>query len=398
MARKTKQDLINDLNSEHYLTRFQYFLQNSIDPRRKQGQRYSLEVIIIVALLASICGADDAQAFESWGKSHEDWLETFLDLPYGTPTQDVFLRFFASFDPEQFSNIYSNWIKALLKIMPLKTGDGHIAIDGKALRRSSNDYKEGKLVHTVSAWSTMQGFVLGQVDCDWKSNEMKAIPKLLKKLDLRKSTVTIDAGGIYEEVIDEVVENNGHYIIAVKKNQPKLYEDITKTFLPENTTNDRNDYLFFESKDKGHGRTEVRKYTVCKNTSFIQNKSKWNSVSCVIAVQSIRTINKTKQTSEFTRYFISNHKDLSAEKIATFIRNHWGIENGLHWVLDMAFNEDQARHRSKNCAKNLAIVRHFAITLLKNEKTQKLGISNKRKLAGWNFDYLLKVLLTPREN
>ncbi len=397
MARKTKQDVINENNIDCYLMEFQTCLREATDPRRAQGKRYSLESIILTALLASICGAEDAQAFETWGETRRDLLETFLDLPHGTPTQDVFLRFFASFDPAQFSAIYSKWIEILLELLPLKSNDNHIAIDGKTSRRSGNNYKKGQLVHTVSAWSTMRGMVLAQVDCDWKSNEMKVIPELLAKLDLKNSTVTIDAGGIYKEVIDAVVDNGGHYVVAVKNNQPTLYNDIINSFSPELQASEPKNYSEYESIDKGHGRIETRKCTICKSTSLISHKKKWQSAACLIAVSCSRTIIKSDKTTHFTRYFITNHTDLSAEESASFVRKHWGIENGLHWILDMAFDEDQARHRAENCAKNMAILRHFALTMLKNEKTKKLGVANKRKLSGWDDDYLMKVLLLPRE-
>ena len=379
------------------LAHFRTCLQELADPRRRQGLRYPLQTVVVTALMAMVCGADDAEAMQEWGETNEEWLSGFLEMPHGAPTQDVYLSVFAALDPDSVGDVFRSWVQ-LLKVRK-RRGDFQLAVDGKTSRRSFDAATGRPPLHLVSAWLVEQNLVIGQMATDTKSNEITAIPELLALLSLEGATVTIDAMGCQKEIAKQVVEGGGNYLLAVKENQPTLFRDIVASF--EDAVDGRRRPLDepgplavtrYEETDSGHGRVEERECLVCTDLSWLSTASEWPGLKYIARVQSRRTVLRTEKVSTECRYFIGSQADVSASVVARRVRNHWGIENGLHWVLDMAFDEDRARHRAGNCAQNLSLLRHVALNLLKAEKTCRLGVPNKRRKAGWDRSYLLTVV------
>lgn len=399
---------IQAYNNEMALLFFQKALLALPDPRRRQGMRYPLKTIIVIALMAMVCGADDAEAMESWGKKREDWLRTILDLPHGTPTQDVYLRVFAALDPEAFQDVVSSWAQVIY--VQLKTSVKNINIDGKTSRRSHDAAKGVAAIHTVSAWCREAGIVIGQTKTEEKSNEITAIPKLLRKLDIKRATITIDAMGCQTEIADLIIKRGGDYLLAVKENQGKLYHDIETAFNYADTCKTRIEQKLdtplsppaIESHsevNKGHGRLEKRTIDVSRDLDWIVDHiPKWINIAYIVRVTRERTHLVKGNTSVETAYYIGSHPKIEIKSIAESIRGHWSIENSLHWVLDMAFREDEARHRAGNAAANMSTLRHFALNLIKQDKTRKLGVANTRKEAGLDTDYLIHILTSARNN
>ena len=365
------------------------------DPRRKQGQRYPFESIIMIALMSMVCGADDASAMEVWGELNEKWLSGFLDLPHGTPSQDVFLAVFAALKPDAFNAMFLAWVE-LLKGRLSAVGR-HIAVDGKTSRRSFDLGKEQPAIYTVSAWLSDEGLVLGQFKTREKSNEITAIPELLKMIDLRGATVTVDALGCQTEIAEEIVAGGGNYLLSVKENQPTLHADIREAFAdavrePRQPMDPPLAVERWTDTTKGHGRIEERTLLVCHDLSWLTTRSRWSGLSFIARMESTRTDVRTGKSTTEHRYFIGSDSGSCCERIGQLIRRHWGIENELHWVLDMAFREDEARHRARNCAANLTTLRHFTLNLIKNAPNRKLGIPNSRKRAGWDRSYLIELV------
>lgn len=378
------------------LNKFKYLLSDLPDPRRPQGVRYPLESVITIALMASMSNADNAQEMQNWGEYNEDWLENFLSLPHGIPSQDVFLSVFAALNPVAFLEVFISWMK-LVQVRLNAHNDSHISIDGKAIRRSFDKANDKPMLHKVSAWASEVGMVMGQVSTDAKSNEITAIPELLKIIDIRGCTITIDAMGCQRKIVKDIKDNGGDYLIAVKGNQKKLYEEIKETFVElEDFLEKPAEFDELRRTESGHGRLERRTVQVLKYIEHIECRSKWKGLSFIVKVKSER-IDLSKETNSVEyRYYIGSKKSLSTERIMEMIRNHWGIENSLHWVLDMAFREDELRHRAGNCAENFSTLRHFVLNLIKNYPKRKHGIRNLRKNIGWNPDVLIDVLLSWR--
>ena len=318
MARMSKAQQIARENEEQALTFFETTLGALPDPRRRQGQRYPLRTVVVTALMAMVCGCDDAEAMQSWGEANAQWLAGMLDMPHGPPTQDVFLAVFGALDPEAFSAVFRAWAQVLA--LRLKGQDKHIAVDGKTSRRSFDTASGLGAIHTVSAW-------------------------LSEAADDRRRAV------------DE---------------QPRPAVEV------------------FEASDKGHGRVETRTVSLCRDLSWITTPERWPGLSFVAQIVRERTILATGTTSTEAAYDIGSGADATAATASSAIRGHWGIENQLHWVLDLAFREDEARHRAKNTAQNLTTLRHFALNIVKQDPDRKLGVANSRKRAGWDRDYLIK--------
>lgn len=380
------------------LAEFERLLRLLPDPRRKQGQRYPLFTVVCIALMGMICGCDDAEALGHWGRVHQAWLKKMLPMPHGAPSQDVFLAVFAALDAKAFNLVFVAWVE-LLKVRIQAEGK-HVAIDGKTSRRS-HDAANGKpALHTVSAWLSQEGVVLGQIKTEDKTNEIKAIPELLDMIDIRGATVTIDAMGCQTEIAKKIIEKNGNYLLAVKGNQPTLHEDIKVTFeyaleitpLPIDAQ-PRPALERFEETDKEHGRIEQRTTYVCRDFSQLRSASDWPHIGYIAMAITTSTNMSTGKKSRDVRYFIGSESVLNAKNIASAIRRHWGIENSLHWVLDIAFREDEARQRVGNCAANFTTLRHFALNLVKTVPGRKVGVANTRKLAGWHREVLVSILL-----
>lgn len=359
------------------------------DPRTGRRVDHLLIEIITIAICAVICGADTWVEIEEFGKAKEAWFRKFLFLPNGIPSHDTFGRVFALMDPQQFQSGFLSWIEA---ISDLTTGQV-VAIDGKRLRRS-HDGRLGKTaIHMVSAWTSTNGLVLGQLKTDDKSNEITAIPELLKWLVIKGCIITIDAMGCQTEIAQVIIEGEGDYVLALKGNQGTLHEHVQDLFAYAQEINfGQVAHDFHQTINKDHGRLEIRRYWTISEPEFIaflDPDGKWAGLRSIGMVEAQRTINH--HTTRETRYYISS---LGGEvrEFAQAVRTHWEIENKVHWVLDVAFREDLSRVRQGHAPENFAILRHIALNLLHHETSAKCGIKAKRLKAGWNEDYLLQVL------
>ena len=356
------------------------------DPRRREVV-YPLINVVVIAVCAVICGADDFVAIAKFGRTKRDWLARFLDLTNGIPSHDRFNAIFAAIKPAEFEKCLLSWITALHEIT-----DGQvIAIDGKTLRRSF-DTADGKAaIHMVSAWATANHISLGQVVVDAKSNEITAIPKLLEMLELSGAMVTIDAMGCQTVIAQKIVDAGADYCLAVKGNQPTLHQGIVD-FFDDHLEDDfaRTRMRYHHTAEQGHGRTEFRYYHICPVPKDLPDRSRWADLKA-IGVAISNTQREGKDCCEVRYYILSKY--VSASHFANAVRNHWGIENRLHWQLDVTFQEDQCRIRHGHADANFSILRRAALGMLKNETTLKVGIKNKRLTAGWDESYLEKVLL-----
>lgn len=352
------------------------------DPRVNRQKKHQLEDIFFITLCAVISGADNWVLVETFGKAKKDWFTQQLGLENGIPSHDTFGDVFAAIDTEAFSQCFSRWVADLSSL----TSGEVIAIDGKTLRRSLDRASNKSAIHMVSAWAQQAGLVLGQVKVDAKSNEITAIPKLLKLLDLEGAIVTIDAMGCQKEIAGQIVERQGDYVLSLKGNQGCLHEDV-KTWFESSLAPEAGSVDF----DKGHGRIETRTVCVSNEINWLKERHpQWPGLRSILAVTSKREWQNRIETE--TRYFISSLDGQNPEQLGKAVRAHWAVENSLHWVLDVAFDEDRSRARVGNSAANFAIIRHLALNMIKNEKSTKVGVKTKRAKAGWDNDYLLKLL------
>ncbi|GAC1645113.1 MAG: ISAs1-like element ISEc1 family transposase [Chloroflexota bacterium] len=359
------------------------------DPRVDRTKRHLLLDILVIAICAVICGADSWVEIEEWGTTKAPWLRTFLALPNGIPSHDTFGRLFAALDPVQFQQSFLAWVRA---VTPLTTGQV-IALDGKTVRRSHDRGKGKGAIHMVSAWATANHLVLGQLKVDDKSNEITALPALLQTLLLKGCIVTIDAMGCQTEIAATIVAQEADYVLALKGNQGTLLRDVESLFAHARATNFREvTHSVAETVNKGHGRIETRRawlITDAEYLRYLDPSSKWVGLRSIGMVEAERLIKGVVQHE--TRYYISSVQR-SAAVLNEAVRAHWGVENELHWVLDVAFQEDASRVRVGESAQNFSVLRHIALNLLKGERTAQVGIKAKRLKAGWSDDYLLKVL------
>jgi predicted transposase YbfD/YdcC len=360
------------------------------DPRVDRTPPHKLLDILAMAILGAICGADTWVDVAAFGHAKEAWLRGFLELANGIPSHDTFGRVFARLDAEQFRACFVDWVKAVAQL----TEGQVIAIDGKTARRSHDRVAGREAIHMVSAWATENRLVLGQVKVDAKSNEITAIPELLRLLDLRGCIVTIDAMGCQREIAQQIIRQEGDYVLAVKENQAGLYERVQSIF----ESAERADYAQIEEHDdcrtveKGHGRIEIRRCWMISDPAqalYAQSLDFWAGLRSLIKIVSERHVGD--QVSTEAHYYITSLLG-DARQALHAVRRHWGIENELHWSLDVAFGEDHSRVRKDHAPENLATLRRLALSLLKQERTAKCGLKAKRLMAGWNEAYLLKVL------
>ncbi len=359
------------------------------DPRSKTyNQLHIFEDILVIAILGAICGADTWTELCEFAEAKEDWLKTFLSLPNGIPSHDTFGRVFSHIDPEVFERCFLDWISSL----PIEVSNEIIAIDGKSLRGSYNKSAGQRPLHLVGAWAVNHGLTLGQVKTAEKSNEIEAIPRLLNMLDIKGSTITIDAMGCQKKIAQQIINQEADYVLSLKSNQESLYHDVVSIFKNGREAKQYKKMLNRIKVEKvhEHGRVETRRYTLISPRDTLHFSLRWPGLKSIGMVEVTRTINN--KVERITRYFLTS---LDHESIDTFIaaqRKHWNIEINLHWSLDVSFNEDLSRIRIGHASENLAIVRRIALNLLKQEKSKKIGITAKRKRAGWDNKYLLKLL------
>jgi len=356
------------------------------DPRIDRTRRHDLLDIVVIALCAVICGADGWVDIAAYGVAKQDWLKTFLTLPHGIPSHDTFRRVFCLLDPAAFVDCFQHWIDALSAGLGLK----RIAIDGKTLRRSFDRATGKAALHLVSAWATEQHLVLGQVAVDAKSNEITAIPKLLEMLDVSGAIVTIDAMGCQKEIATKIRNGGGDYVLTVKDNQPNLLEDIQLCFADALDSGFAGpQHSQHEEVYAGHGRVEKHLVYTILHPEGIRDKALWKDLKAITMIYSERQ-EAGKDTTIETRYYIGS-KAAAAKAYAGYVRGHWGIENGLHWVLDVSFDEDRSRMRTDHSAENMALLRRLALSLLK-QHGGKGSVRGKRKQSGWNDQVLAEVL------
>ena len=351
------------------------------DPRVNRQKKHELPDIFFISLSAVICGADNWVAIEEFGKAKEDWFTKQLGLTHGIPSHDTFGDVFAAIDTEQFSECFSKWVADLASL----TEGEIIAIDGKCLRRSIDKASKKAAIHMVSAWAQCNSLVLGQVKVDDKSNEITAIPKLLSRLDIAGAVVTIDAMGCQKKIAKQIVEQGGDYVLSLKGNQGNLHEDVSTYF-----TSALSPEPALRTVDGGHGRIETRTVRAVDEIAWLEERHSWPGLQSIIAVTATRELGN--KVTEETRYFLSSLSANNPCKLEHAVRAHWAIENNLHWVLDVAFDEDSNRTRKGHSAANLAVIRHIALNLIKQEKTSKVGVKTKRLKAGWDNAYLLRVI------
>ncbi len=364
-------------------TRLLDYFRDVTDPRVERTKLHNLEDILAIAISATICGAQGWYEMAFFGQCKHQWFKTFLKLPNGIPTDDTFRRVISALRPDEFEACFQRWTKAVSNLR-----NDIIAIDGKTLRRSHDNANNKSAIHIVSAWACENKMVFGQIATDEKSNEITAIPKLLEMLVLDGSVVTIDAMGCQKKIAEKIIDSNGDYIFSLKGNHGTLHKEV-KLFLDDAIANG-GDYDYNQTTDGGHGRVEVRKVWYCQDVQWIQDCKDWPGLSSLVAVESQRMVDDEISTER--RYFISSLSCIGAETIGHMIRSHWGVENNLHWSLDVSFGEDDCRIRKGFGAENVSRLRRIALNLLKQEETAKCSIKAKRNKAGWDEKYIQKLL------
>ena len=362
-------------------------LREIADPRREHQKFHSLYEILVIAICAVLCGAEHWTEMEEYGEAKREWLATFLDLKHGIPSHDTFRRVFILLDAIELKSVFVDWISATVSL----SQGTLVNIDGKSLRGSKAPRQGKKALSVVSAWVSEQSVVLGQLKCEEKSNEITAIPELLKVLDLEGCVVTIDAMGCQKEIVQEIVNKEADYVIALKGNQGTLHQEV-KQYLEWAEHHDFQDISVDTCVrlEKDHGRIEERRCWVTADIEWLAEKEAWANLKSVILVEAVREVIGQEKTCE-RRYFISS-LGANAEQSLKAVRGHWAVENELHWCLDIGFREDECPIKEARSAENLAAIRHIGLNLLKQEKSCRLGIKSKRKKAGWDESYLLKVL------
>jgi predicted transposase YbfD/YdcC len=372
----------------------EYFATIS-DPRVNRTKEHRLVDVLIIGVCTLLCSGETFNDMEDFGNAKLDWFKTFLELPNGIPSHDTFNRVFSALDPQEFLEAFLLWTQSLRRAVP----DEIVAMDGKALRRALDADQSPKYI--VSAWAEDNGLVLGQLKVGEKTNEITAVPQLLRVLELAGCIVTLDAMGCQKEIAKEIKEADAEYVLALKGNQETVHREV-KEFLDEVVAESKTwkapgvqtgpaaaELASKKVVEKDHGRLETREYYQSANLSWFADLAKWEGLRSIGMVEATREV-KGKISKE-RRYYLSS-LPLDVERFVRAVRGHWGVENKVHWILDVQFGEDQSRARTGYAAENLATLRRFALNLLKNEKTKKRGIRGKQLNASWDHAYLLRLL------
>lgn len=365
-------------------------LEEVPDCRSGNAIRHQFKDILMIGLLCVICNGDTFTDMELFGQTHEDILRQFLDLPHGIPSHDVFRSVFGKLDPEALKKGFDAWTGALRDEI-----QGHpISIDGKTIRRSQHGAVKAK--HIVSAFASDMQLVLGQLAVDEKSNEITAIPKLLEMFCVKGNIITIDAMGTQKEIAGLIHQKGGSYLLALKENQPSVYEDIHLYFeqdvFPCAKALLKSEGRYARTCEKGHGRIETRECFLTDDISWLADKPLWPGLKGAACIRSKRTLLPGEQQSTSERFFLFSCPDMTADRLLSLQRGHWAIENQLHWCLDVTFHEDDSRARMENAAEVLDILRKLALQLMKQESSVKGSLRNKRLRCGYDLSYAFKVL------
>ena len=373
----------------HAPVSFHEYFATLTDPRCPQApnSRHLLMDILIIAVCAVIGGAEGWEDIEEYGKAQAEWFADLLDLPHGIPGHDTFRRVLSRLDPEELTRCFIAWTQALSEA----SGGDIVSIDGKTLRHSFDQATATAAIHMVSAWASANRLVLGQLKVDEKSNEITAIPELLRLLDLKGAVVTIDAMGCQKEIAKTITAQEADYVLALKDNHPTLSAAVTLFLNDARDTGFADiEHAYHETVDGDHGRMETRRYWITSDIEWCGAKASWANLQSIGMVEARRERGDTVQID--TRYFLTS-LPAHAGRFAQAVRQHWGVENSLHWVLDVSFQEDACRIRKEKGAQTFAVLRHIALNLLRREPHHKRGIKARRKRAGWDRDYLVQVLM-----
>lgn len=358
------------------------------DPRVERTRKHLLGDVLVIAVLAVIAGADGWDDMVEWGVARRTWLRTFLKLPSGIPCADTFRRIFGAIEPTKFASCFESMVAELTGSVLGQL----VAIDGKTMRRTFDRKLGWNALHVVTAWVAERGIQLGQVATDAKSNEITAIPRLLDMIDIKGATVSIDAAGCQKKIAEKIIDKEGNYLLALKENQPLLYEEVADYFAhaQQDRTIDAVPLKICETADKAHGRLEMRRVSCTDDLMWMSERKNWKGLKTIVMIERERVVGD--KTSSEKAYYLTSHAP-DAEQLGDFARRHWSIENELHWTLDVTFDEDGSRIRDRNGAMNLALLRKLALALLKREQSDpRKSLAMKRKRAGWDNDYLVEVL------
>lgn len=365
------------------------------DPRLERRKFHALVDVLVIGVCTLICGGETFNDMKAFGDAKQEWLKTFLKLTNGIPSHDTFNRVFAAIDPQQFLDCFLRWTQSVRQTVSQEI----VAIDGKALRRAAN--KEENVKYVVSAWAESNALVLGQLKVADKSNEITAVPELLRVLALSGCIVTLDAMGCQKKIAREIIEADADYVLALKGNHEQVHDEV-KSFLDAELAQQQSPgpataevckteakLESFETVEKDHGRLEIRRYYQSAELDWFADRAKWEGLRSLGMVESVREVDG--QTSVERRYYLSS-LPLGVETFARAVRSHWGVENKVHWVMDVCFREDQSRARAGHAAENLATLRRLALNLLKRDQSKKCGIRAKRLIAAWDLAYLTRLL------
>ena len=378
-------DESRELDLENFKSRLADITQSMKDPRVHDNQTYSLFSLVAIIFCAIVGGANSISGIHRYATSKKKWLMMWLDLEKGVPTYDTFWWLLVRLNPAQTEELFRQWTSTLSK----KEVEDMIAIDGKRFRGASKKQSES-LLHMVSAWSSCRGIILGQLKTETKSNEITAIPELIDSIDVKGAVISVDAMGCQKAIAKKIIENGADYLLMVKDNQPLLHDEIQNFFeQAENVKFERVSYDTFFTEEKGHGRNERRELYVSDNIDWLPMKDDWTRLKCVVMLKRFRTLNDV--TSEESRYYITSLPPVG-ERIAKVARSHWGIENKVHWILDVGFQEDLSQISTGHAAENFSILKRLSLNVIRLDPDKKKSLIGKRQCAGWDDDYMSHLL------